>query len=74
MTWTPRDLLLACVLTSEEWAKCRDKLNSSGPARSKMHRVHQLPWAWITYAQRLVWTYGEAGALERLNAPLAVAA
>lgn len=68
MTWTLEDLKTVCSWTPEKW------LFEHVQAPGVRSRLGRLSWAWVIYVQRLVWTHKAAGALDRLNAPLKVAA
>lgn len=67
--WTREDVREANALSAAQWEEWHVQQNQHGPWRDVRHLsdVPFLPWLWIIYVQRLCWTYGEEGALIRLN-------
>lgn len=65
--WTLNDIRNACDMTADEWSALRTEAHWAVKEPAPGVFVCELPWAWIIYIQRLVWDYGESGALARLN-------
>lgn len=61
-TWSASFLAFVLPLRPE------DVLRVEGPHASGATPESRREWSWIQTAQRLTWSYGFEGALERLNA------